>query len=143
MDSIAKLLKVEPEELFPYYDLLTFVEAAAEIKVSHTLIANRVEDGTLPVTVIGSSKLVSRRDLEKIRVRKRTGPSIKEALMEFLTEHSRTGATVAELTEIFGPFEDKSARDRRMNSVRTVLSRHEEFTSDKSKSPPVWKTSNE
>jgi len=143
MDSIARVLNVDPVDVFPYYDLLTFVEAATEMGVSHTLIATRVEEGVLPSTSIGSSKLVSRADLKRVRVRKRPGPSIKEALRLFLMENDRSGATVAELTGIFGPFSSDVERDKKMNSVRTILSRHPEFTSDKSKSPPIWKTSHE
>lgn len=138
MDAISTILKTDGALIFPYYDFLTYSEAAWLLNVSSTLIAKRVEDGTLPIYVLGGIKMVKKSELFVKSVKKRGRKGIRVTILSYLAEKNGAGATVDELLSLFGPFTDKDSKEKRKKSIQSILSRSDEFEVNKNISPPRW-----
>lgn len=138
MDDIANALEVPPTDLFPYYGLLTFEEAAEHLGegISASLIARRVDEGLVQCTKIAGIRLLRLEDLEGKQLRKRTGLSIRQRIREALATNPE-GATTGDLLDQFRPFEPE-AEQKTKQSIQSILSRSPEFQPDKSQQPPRW-----
>lgn len=141
MDQIARAVRADPREIFPYYDYLTYDEAAKELGVSATLISRRVEEKRLKAYTRGNHKFIKRSDLATATIRLRTGPSMRQVLIDTLRDSD--GLTSAELLEAFSPFENDEQKKKIKRNLQTVLSRSKEFVDDKATYPPKWRLSDD
>ena len=142
MDSIGYAIKMPPNLIFPYYEYLTYSEAAEKVGVSSTLIAKRVEDGSIEASVVGGVKMVKREDLQISTIKKRPLRSIRVVMSEFLETRNGTGGTVEEMLYLFGPYPSSIEREKKRKSMQSILSRSTEFIVDKNQKPPLWHVSN-
>jgi len=138
MDRIGKVLKIEPALVFPYYNFLTYSEAAAVLEVSSTLISKRVEDNSISCYIIGGIKMVSRSDLLSSNIKRRGKKSIRLIMEDFLSERNGEGGTVEEMLDLLGPYSSDDSREKKRKSLQSILSRSREFRVDKNKKPPLW-----
>jgi excisionase family DNA binding protein len=141
MDEIAKTLRANPREIFPYYDYLTFDEAAKELGVSATLISRRVAEKKLKTYTRGNHKFIKRSDLLNTKIKLRNGPSMRQVIIDTLKETD--GLTSTQLLEAFAPFTDEEQKKKIKRNLQTVLSRSKEFVDDKATYPPTWRLSDD
>lgn len=137
MDAIARIIHANAKDIFPYYDYLTFEEAAEELGVSSTLVSRRVKEGKLKYHQKGNLKFIKRSDIKNENIKKRTRPSIRQVVISALSDVT-SGLTSTELMEYFKPFADDAEEQRTKRSLQSILSRSKDFVDDKTTYPPKW-----
>jgi excisionase family DNA binding protein len=139
MESIARFLRVPVEDVFPYYGYITLTEAAAELNVSTSMVSKRIKAGKIPFQDFGTTKMVKKSDIERLKVTSRKKKSIKATVSEFLEHRNGSGATVDEFLSLFEPFPTEDDMKTKKKSIQSVLSRSFEFEVDKNCAPPRWR----
>lgn len=133
MDCLATAMKVDPRDLFPYYDYISLSEAAEKLGISVTAVSKRLDSGSIKYEVFGSSKMIHQNEVSLSSTKKK---SIKDILKDFLV--SATSASIDDMVLLFAPFDNDDDRLKRKRTIQSTLSRSPQFKVDKNADPPQW-----
>ena len=137
MDVLSSMLKAPGLSVFPYYEFVTYTEAAQMLGVSPTLISKRVDEGIVKAESFGNVHMIHRSNVSESILR-RQRVSIRKQ-MKILLSESPSGLSVDSIVEALGPFDgDELLKKKR--SIQSILSRGDEFYVDKDGKPPIWFT---